>query len=340
MDAIGIVDFGSYLPEKRLDADYFELDDDPLANSPLFRPPQYRHHRHPDQRAAEMAERAARSMFSRLRLDPRECVDVMICNVLLPDVLITGCGAELADRLGCRPEWIVDLHNGGCASFAYMLKLAQKLLDGLPARRALLVNVQNTAGSVFSQPGLRGSPQVAVPGDGCGVAYAVAGAGSPLLGVEARHEPQYAVDMDLTTLCGRRYWEPGSGALNVKFDEAKFKEIIDRGNSLVPRVVRDLCDRIEVDPSAIDVLVTNQPNRLFLRNWHDALGLDPARHLDTFDRFGNLYGAGVPITLDHALRDGAIPSGSLVVVAGFAHAGDLAAAAALRWRTAGCGGSD
>ncbi|WP_249375581.1 hypothetical protein [Streptomyces sp. I05A-00742] len=38
-------------------------------------------------------------------------------------------------------------------------------------------------------------------------------------------------------------------------------------------------------------MVTNQPNRIFLKNWRGALGLPAERHLGTFDRFGNLYGA-------------------------------------------------
>jgi hypothetical protein len=66
--------------------------------------------------------------------------------------------------------------------------------------------------------------------------------------------------------------------------------------------------------------------------WRQALGLDEDKHLDTFDVFGNLFGAGAPVTLDHAVRAGRLNDGDLVVLAGFAHAGDFAAASALRWR--------
>jgi 3-oxoacyl-[acyl-carrier-protein] synthase-3 len=139
------------------------------------------------------------------------------------------------------------------------------------------------------------------------------------------------MDLGPATQDGRRYWEPGSGQLDVRFDEAKGGEIIERGNRLVPDMVAELCTSIEVEPADIDVLVTNQPNRIFLRNWRETLGISQERHLDTYDRFGNLYGAGVPVTLDHAAREGALREGDLVVMAGFAHAGDFASAAALRW---------
>lgn len=332
---VGITALGSYLPERQIGAGEFfgaGNGEDPLARSPLLRAPEQRHHVAYDEVAAEMIERAARPAFERLGIEPDGNVDLLITNVLLPDVPITGSGAEVAARLGCRPGWIIDLHNGGCASFAYMLKLTEAIFAAGAARTALLCSAQNTAGKIFMQPELRTSQQAIVSGDGCGVAYVVAGGGSPLLAVRSRNEPGFAADMGMARADGSRYWEPGEVQPTISFNADRFKQIIERGNRLVPEIVTELCDEIAVHPSQIDVLVTNQPNRLFLRNWREALGVEPERHLDTFDRFGNLYGAGVPVTLEHAARDGAIKDGDLVVLAGFAHAGDFAAAAALRWR--------
>ena len=332
---IGIAGFASHLPGEQVGVDFFfggNGDGDPLAGNPLLRAPDFRHHIGNGEAAAEMIERAARKLFERLGLEPEHSVDLLITNVLLPDVPITGSGAAVAARLGWRPEWIIDLHNGGCASFAYMLKLTEGLMASGRARTALLCNVQNTAGRIFIQPEMRANPQAAVPGDGCGVAYVVAGGGSPVLAVETRNEPGFAADMSMARADGTQYWEPSSNQAMISFNQDRFREIIDRGNRLVPEIVRDLCTRIGVDPSEIDVLATNQPNRLFLKNWREALEIDPDRHIDTFDRFGNLYGAGVPVTLDHAVREGTMREGDLVVLAGFAHAGDFAAAAALRWQ--------
>lgn len=97
-------------------------------------------------------------------------------------------------------------------------------------------------------------------------------------------------------------------------------------------MISDLCGRLGVATADIDVLVTNQPNRTFLRNWREALQLPPERHLNTFDQYGNLFGAAIPITLDHAIRAGQVKDGDLVVLGGFAHAGDFAGAAAIRWQ--------
>lgn len=327
---MGAVGVGSYLPGDPVGAGAVGPEVDPMSRSPLFRAPANRHHVEPGQRAADMVARAARPMFDELALEGAAPVDLLITNTLLPDTPITGCGAEAAHLLGIAPEWIIDLHNGGCAAFPYMLKLAPAIMRGSGARTALLCAVQNTAAQVYGQAGYSRTPQALVPGDGCGVAYLAVEQGAEILGTATLNDPASAPDMGVA-LDERRYWEAGSGEFNVSFAADKFTEILDRGNALVPRMVRDVCAGLEVAPSEIDVLITNQPNRQFLRNWQRDLGIEPDRHLDTFDRFGNLYGAGVPVTLSTAVHEGRLGDGDLVVLAGFAHAGDFAAAAAIRW---------
>ncbi len=335
MDRVGIVDVGSYLPGRPINADTLlghELANKGLASSPLLGPPATRHHVDRDETAGTMVEKAARPMFKRLGIDPAVSVDLVITNVLLPDNPITGCGAEIAQRLGLQTEWIIDLHNGGCGSFPYMLKLAQTIVDSGGAKTALLCNVQNTAGRVFSQPEVRTRSHAVIAGDGAGVAYLKVSGDSPVLAVETRHRPEAVSDMGLALEDGRKYWEPGSSEIDISFNKKNLGAILERGNTIVPEVVRAVCARIDVTPEDIDILVTNQGNRVFLRNWRRALGINEGRHIDTFDRFGNLYGAGVPITLAQASRDGRLPDNALLVVAGFAHAGDFAAAAAVRWK--------
>ena len=70
---------------------------------------------------------------------------------------------------------------------------------------------------------------------------------------------------------------------------------------------------------------------MFLRNWREALELPAERHPDTFDMGGNLFAAGIPVNLDRAISDGRLKEDDVVMMAAFAHAGDFAGAAAIRW---------
>jgi 3-oxoacyl-[acyl-carrier-protein] synthase-3 len=297
----------------------------------MFTAPLTRRHVSPEESAVQLIERAARRLCQSQGLDPATDVDVLFTNVAIPDQAFTGCGAEVAQRLGARPRWVIDLHNSGCISFLYMLDLCRALLAGSDARGALLCCVQNAGGRIYSQPELRKTSPAPIPGDGCGVGYARLGAGSPLLSLVQRCQPEFAADMRAVADDGRSYWTPGTSPISLAFSEARVAAILQRGNQLVPELVREACQRAGVAVRELDLLVTNQPSRIFLRNWREALELAPGVHHDTFERLGNLFGAAIPINLDDALATGKLKPGALVCLAGFAHAGDYAGACVLRW---------
>jgi 3-oxoacyl-[acyl-carrier-protein] synthase-3 len=71
---------------------------------------------------------------------------------------------------------------------------------------------------------------------------------------------------------------------------------------------------------------------VFLRNWRESLQLPVEAHVHTFAEHGNLFGAGIPISLERAADDGKLIPGQHVVLGGFSHAGDYAAAAVIHWR--------
>ena len=330
---VSLVDVSSYLPGEPIPADYYAqyAESDDLRENVMFRAPKFRHHVGKDESAINMIERAAAGLAERHGEDVVAGVDVLITHTQLPDVPIFGCGSGVADRLGMRPEWVFDLHNGGCAVFVLMIKLARQLLASGAGSSALIAVAQNTAGQVFDQETVRRKAQAAVPGDGAAAGLLTVSDRSPILDVECRTYGEYAADMTVAIDPPRKYWEAGSGEGSVGFTESKITKVLARGNRLVPEVAYAVCDRIGMKPKELDLLVTNQPNRVFLRNWREALELPQQRHVDTFDDCGNLFGAGIPVNLDSAISSGRVSRGDVVMMAGFAHAGDFAGAAAMRW---------
>ncbi|WP_019932586.1 3-oxoacyl-ACP synthase III family protein [Nocardia sp. BMG111209] len=330
---VSLADVSSYRPGEPVPAEYFtrfhETGDS--GNAVMFNPPRFRHHVAVGESPADMAEQAIAPMLARHGAELLDEVDILIVHTQLPETWFVGNGGEVAARLGIVPEWLIDLHNGGCASFVYAVKLAREIMQSTPAKSALIVNIANTAGQLFDQDQVRPLAQAAVPGDGAGVAWLTRSDHSPILDIEARHLPQYAGEMTLVSDPPRRHWQSGPGQMHIGFTEAGIAKVLNRGNEIVPEVARAVCGRLEVPPGDVDLLVTNQPNRKFLENWRDSLGVPAERHPDTFEECGNLFGVAMPLTFDHAVTSGQVPDGSLVLFAGFAHAGDFAAAAAVRW---------
>jgi 3-oxoacyl-[acyl-carrier-protein] synthase-3 len=328
---VSLLGVASALPERVVGNDFFA--EGTALRRGMFTAPATRRHVGRDDTAAAMIERAAGKLIDRLHLDPRRDLDVILTNVTIPDQPFTGCGADVAGRLGARPRWVIDLHNTGCVSFIYMLDLARLLIESSGARGALLCTVQNAAGRIFAQPDVRLTPQAPVPGDGCGVGYVAAGSSAPVLAVLHRVNPEFAGDMTVTADDGRHYWEPGLAPFKVAFTDERVAAIIARGNSLVPEIVQAACAAAAVRPRDIDLLITNQPNPIFLRNWREALELPAAAHHDTYQKYGNLFGAAIPINIEDAIDLGALEPNALLALGGFSHAGDYCAAALIRWRS-------
>jgi 3-oxoacyl-[acyl-carrier-protein] synthase III len=330
---VSLIDVSTYLPGEPLGADYYAqfAESDDLRDSLMFRAPKLRHHIAEDETAVDMVERAAAGLIDRHGLDTITGADILITHTQMPDMPFYGGGGEMAHRLGMKPNWVLDLHNGGCAAFVLGLKVARNLIASGEGESALIAVAQNAAGQVFDQPGVRRKAQAAVPGDGAAVGLVTLSDSSPILDVECRTYGEFAGDMTIAMDPPRKWWQPGPGEAYIGFTESKITKVLARGNRQVPEVSYAVADRIGVKTKDLDVFVTNQPNRVFLRNWREALELPKERHVDTFDDCGNLFAAGIPVNLDRAVCDGLLKKGDVVMMAAFAHAGDFAGAAAVRW---------
>ena len=331
--AVSLIDVSTYLPGDPIGTDYYAnfTGADDLRENLMFRAPKFRHHVAEDETAIDMVQRATEGLVHRHGHDVIANVDILIAHTQMPDMPFYGAGGGIAHRLGMRPNWVLDLHNGGCAAFVLGLKVARQLLAAGEGQTALVAIAQNAAGQVFDQPNVRRKAQASVPGDGAAVGLVTVSDKSPILDVECRTYGEYAGDMTIAIDPPRKWWQPGPGEAYIGFTESKITKVLARGNRQVPEVSYAVCDRIGVQSKDLDLLVTNQPNRVFLRNWREALELPKERHRDTFDNCGNLFAAGIPINLDRAITDGQLKAGDVVMMAAFAHAGDFAGAAAVRW---------
>ena len=185
---VSLIDVATYLPEIRVPAEWYTQfsDNDDMRDNPMFRPPDFRHHAADDESNVDMIQRAVGALIDRHGPAVLDDVDVLLTHSQLPDLPILGAGGEVAKRLGINPEWIIDVHNGGCAAFVLMLKLARQLLAGGAGRTALIAVAQNAAGKIFEQDQVRKLAQASVPGDGAAVGLVTVSDTSPVLDIECR----------------------------------------------------------------------------------------------------------------------------------------------------------
>jgi 3-oxoacyl-[acyl-carrier-protein] synthase-3 len=323
---ISLIGCAGYLPETVRDNAFFGVDEK-SARTGMFKGSKERRHVAPGETATSMIANATAKLRETVPFDPAKDVDLILTNVSCPDSVFTGCGASVARALGAKPKWVLDLHNSGCVSFVYMLAVAREMMASGAAKTALVCCAQTAAGRVFSHPENRVRPQSSVPGDGCGVGYLVANDSAPVRGIVQRSYGEYADDMRAVCDTGAAYWDAHRPSMYIDFTESKIASVVSRGNQLVPQILRESCKAAEVKEKDLDVLVTNQPNAFFLRNWREAMCLPKEAHVETFDEYGNLFGAAIPINIERGVDQGRIKKGSRVALGGFAHAGDYAAGA-------------
>lgn len=331
MKPVSLVATASYLPETIIDNDFFNTDDE-QRHHPMFKGTRYRRHVNADDTIVSMIEHAATQLANELNLDWQKDVDILLINVTCLDIPFTGSGAAVAHRLGAKPRWIIDTHNGGCVSFITMMDLAKTLMAGSDAKTALICNVQNAAGRIFNHPDNRKRPQSAVPGDGCGVGYLVANDSSPILSVVTRSYGEYANDMKVVGDAKTPWWIPQSGPVYIEFSERKLAAIVGRANRIVPEALHAAVAAAQLKPQQINKLITNQPNQTFLRNWREAMCLKEEQQIHTFPDHGNLFGAALPISITHGVETSRLSPGDMLLLGGFSHAGDYAAGAVVHWQ--------
>src|ERR1700677_4101428 len=127
---VSLTDISTYLPGEPIGANYYAnfAGSDDLAANLMFRAPKFRHHVGPDETAIDMVGRAARGLIERHGQDVIANVDVLTPHTQAPDLPFYGAGGGIAHRLGMRPNWVLDLHNGGGAAFLLGANVARSLL--------------------------------------------------------------------------------------------------------------------------------------------------------------------------------------------------------------------
>ena len=108
MKPLSLIATASSMPEHVISNDHFDI---PSTSGPMFKGTKERRHVQHHERSADMIMDATEKLCDRLNLDGSKDIDIILTNVSLPDLPFTGCGAEIAHRLGANPRWVLDVHN-------------------------------------------------------------------------------------------------------------------------------------------------------------------------------------------------------------------------------------
>lgn len=257
---------------------------------------------------AGLAIEAGRQAMESAGVSADEIGFVVLCTTT-PDQVMPATSSAVAGALGITGG-AVDV-NAACAGFSYGLITAAGIL-ATGAERVLLIGAETMTRTLNWED----RTNAFLFGDGAGavVLETTSGPGS-LLGWDV------GVDGTLVDLL---YVDHGAG-------------MIMRGQEVFRRAVRATVDsanaalrQAKLDAGAVTLFVPHQANQRIMEAIAERLGIPAERIASVVDWTGNTSSASIPLALVHAIEQGRLAPGDIILFAGFG-AGMTWASVVWRW---------
>lgn len=250
---------------------------------------------------ATLAVEACRNALEASGLKPND-IGLIVLATATPDQTFPSSATKVQALLGIDDCIAFDVH-AVCTGFLYALSVADSMLRGGNAKRALVIGAETFSRILDWED----RTTCVLFGDGAGAVVleaeeSEAGILSTRLHADGRHNGLLFVDGGPSTT--------GTvGKVRMKGREV-FRHAVVNLADVLGEVLADA----SLVADDIDWVVPHQANARILDATAKKLGLAPEKVIVTVDRHANTSAASVPLALDTAVRDGRIKRGDLLVL--------------------------
>lgn len=269
--------------------------------------------------AGDMAEKAAKKLFSEYNISPSEIDFVMLCTQS-PDHFLPSTACILQDRLGIPTSAGAFDYNLGCSGCVYGMAVAKGLIAGGIAKNVLLLTAETynkylhpsdksnrsifgdaAAACLISAEGIAEIGNMSLGTDGSGAKHLIVENGA------ARHKAatgKETIDDDGHIRRDDYLYMDGSAIFNFTLDT-------------IPIMMKEILEKNMLDKSDVDYYVFHQANKFMLNTIRKVCVLPKDKFYVNLSETGNTVSSTVMIGLKQCLESGSITSGMKVMVAGF-----------------------
>src|SRR6187551_1035454 len=293
---------GSALPDRRVDnaelAELVETSDEWIVERTGIRS---RYIASDGETTATLAVDACRKALDAAGLEPND-IGLIVLATATPDQTFPSSATKVQAQLGIADCIAFDVH-AVCTGFLYALTVADSMLRGGNARRALVIGSETFSRILDWED----RTTCVLFGDGAGAVVleaeeSDAGILSTRLHADGRHNGLLYVDGGPSTT--------GTvGKLRMKGREVFRHAVVNLAD-----VLSEVLSDVGLTSADIDWVVPHQANARILDATARKLSLSPDKVIVTVDRHANTSAASVPLALDVAVRDGRIKRGDLLVL--------------------------
>jgi 3-oxoacyl-[acyl-carrier-protein] synthase-3 len=259
-----------------------------------------------DETTASLGEAAARAALDAAGMTPDD-IDLIVLATSTPNNTFPATAVDIQNRLGMRHGFAFDM-QAVCSGFVYAVTTADLYIRGGLAKRVLVIGSET-----FSRILDWSDRSTCVLfGDGAGAVVMEVAEGEGTIadrGVLAASLRSDGVHKEKLLVDGGPSTTGTVGHLRMEGREV-FKHAV----GMIADVVEATFAQAGIGPEDLDWFVPHQANKRIIDASAKKLGIADDKVVITVNLHGNTSAASVPLALAHAVGDGRIKKGDLVLL--------------------------
>jgi 3-oxoacyl-[acyl-carrier-protein] synthase-3 len=267
-----------------------------------------------DEVTSDLCVNAAKLALTRANLTPHD-IDMIIVATVSGEQVMPSTACMVQAKLGCRNIFAFDL-SAACSGFVYSLSIADQFIKTGFYKNILVIGAEVLTRLVD----YRDRNTSILFGDGAGCVILSRADENSESKIYSSHLFADGQLGHLLELKGGRPAHPFSD----KVLEHELQYINMKGKEIFKNAVRTLVDCAEialktnnVDLENLDWFIPHQANMRITESVAKHFHIPTEKVVSTIHYTGNTSAASIPIALDHAVTDGRIKRGQLVLLSAF-----------------------
>lgn len=256
-------------------------------------------------KTSDLAVQAANKALESAGLSAND-IDLIIVATTTPDMIFPSTACIIQAKLGMTNHAMAFDVQAVCSGFVYAVTVADSLIRGGNAKRALIIGAETFTHILDWQD--RGT--CVLFGDGAGAVILETSQEPGVLATQLNADGQFEKILHVPARVSH------GSVLGDPFMRMDGQAVFKKAVSLLERSALDVCEKAGISHEEIDWFVPHQANLRIINALGRKLGLPSERVVVTVDKHANTSAASVPLAYDEARRDGRIKDGQLVLLQG------------------------
>lgn len=252
---------------------------------------------------SSMAEIAAKQAIKAANINEKD-IDLIIVGTCTPDRTFPSTACILQERLGIFGCPAFDV-SAACSGFIYGLSIADMYIKSGQVKNALVIGAESLSRIVD----WKDRTTCILFSDGAGAVVLQASETPGIISTHLHANGEYNKLLYAPNHIGELKEPP--------FIKMAGNDVFKLAVKYLGEIVDETLSKSNLDKSQIDWLIPHQANLRIIKATAKKLDLPMERVILTIENQGNTSAASVPLALNHAVREGKIKSGEILLLEAF-----------------------